>query len=509
MKKLNLGCGPHIIGGWDNLDLQPGAGGIVCDLSKALPYADDSVDCIFSEHFLEHLTRKDALSLLSECKRVLKPLGRIRLSTPDMRTIARDYLHGRLDRWAPLGFVGKTPCEHINAGMREWGHTFVYDWTELELIFNEAGLGNIKRKMAGFSDDPAFSKLETRPYFDDLIIEAQKPLAQSPPRVSVVMTSFNHEKFVGRTIESVLGQTMQDFEFCITDDGSSDGTCEVIRSFKDPRINFVELETNRGACYSMNQSIRRSRGRFIAIINSDDVFDAAKLQRQLDILERDTSIGAVFTHVSFIDENGATLDQDKLHLGNFNQLDYHRNDWLARLYINGNCLCHPSAMVRRECYLIEGLYDERFRQLPDYLMWIRILKRWNIRVIPERLVGFRHRLDLRNESAPTADVARRGTWELIQIAKEILSFSEQDFRHVVGLVLTDKPASWFESNSREFIFATLALKLASTPMIQAAMDLIYESYARAGSGGDFHALKLPSVLATLVNHRGFEMVAAT
>jgi len=471
-----------------------------------LPYDSNSVDHIFSEHFIEHLSRRDAELLLRECNRVLKPSGHIRISTPDLNTIARDYLTGRLDRWATVGFVGRTPCEHFNLGLRDWGHTFVYDWKELELIFNQTGFRNLERKPVRQSEVAVLSGLETRPYFDDLILEAQKPSGQTVPRISVVMASFNHEKFVGQAVESVLTQTHQDLEFCITDDGSTDRTCEIISSHRDPRIKFVPLGSNHGACHAINDAIRRSSAPFIAVINSDDRFYPGKLEKQLAVLTEKPSVGAVFTHVDFIDADDVPIPAADAALGDFSQVNRTRQEWLQRLYLGGNCLSHPSVLIRRDCYLLEGLYDERFRQLPDYLMWIRILKRWNIEILAEPLIAFRLLPDQRNESAPKPEGERRNLWEMTQVAKELIGFTEPDFKFVVKSVMPDVDDAYFAARTREMLFAEMALRMRSTPHIQAAVELIYESFPGAGSGSRFHSLKWPSILGSIVGHNGFTLV---
>ena len=501
MKKLHLGCGPHIFPSWDNLDLEPGPGGIVCDLSKGLPYPDASVDYIFSEHVIEHLTRDLALGMLQECRRVLKSDATIRIATPDMKVAARDYLDGRITRWEHGGFRPQTPCQMINDSMRLWGHQFVYDWTELELLFNQAGFSNIMRMPYRVSDVVELNGLETRGFFEDLILEATNSPRSELPLISVVMSSYNHGRFVGRSILSVLNQTLQNIELVITDDGSSDDTCDVIRSFTDPRINFVAMGENRGACYSMNRAIRRSRAPYIAVINSDDTFAPDKLEKQLQVLQGNPGVGAVFTHVNFINEDDQIVDAN---LGDFNQPNYRRQDWLAKLFLSGNCLAHPSALIRRACYLQEGFYDERFRQLPDYLMWLRLLKTWDFMVLPERLINFRRLNNAGNESAASPDVLRRAFWESKQLIKEIMSLSQADFLHVAKFISKKSP-EWMVANPRAIVLADIALQVGKPILIQAAMELLYEHTPDRGSGGTYHGLKVPSVYATLVTHKGFEL----
>jgi hypothetical protein len=154
------------------------------------------------------------------------------------------------------------------------------------------------------------------------------------------------------------------------------------------------------------------------------------------------------------------------------------------------------------CYLQAGHYDERFRQLPDYLMWLRILKNWDIHVMSESLIKFRIHENQMNESAPTPAVVRRCQWESIQIYKEIMSLNVNDFRYLVESVLPDLKDTVIDGQPREVIFAKIALHKQNFLMIESAIQLLYELTPEKGSGGSFHELKLPSVLATLIQHAG-------
>src|SRR5271157_850227 len=101
------------------------------------------------------------------------------------------------------------------------------------------------------------------------------------PRLSVIMPSYNHARFVGRAVESVLEQSFGDFEFIITDDGSSDGTPDVIRRFHDPRIDYERFPVNQGGCGATNRCIERAQGEYVALLNSDDFFLPDKLAKQI------------------------------------------------------------------------------------------------------------------------------------------------------------------------------------------------------------------------------------
>jgi glycosyltransferase involved in cell wall biosynthesis len=226
------------------------------------------------------------------------------------------------------------------------------------------------------------------------------------------MPAYNHEKYVRAAIDSVLDQSFQDFEIVITDDGSTDDTVAQIRAVDDSRVSLVALPKNCGACVAMNACIRRARGQYVAILNSDDLFLPHKLEVQTAILDRENNIAAVFGRPIFMQEDGTPfLDASYKDNVLFRITNRERHEWLRHFFFHGNALCHPSAMVRRRCYEEVGLYNSAFAQLPDLDMWIRILRRYEIKLLEEPLVGFRILPNQLNASAARPDVIVRDRWE--------------------------------------------------------------------------------------------------
>lgn len=172
---LNLGCGQHTMHGWHNIDLVDYPMIIKHDLSQGLPnnYQEYSVDFIYTEHFIEHITRDQAILLLKDCYRVLRVGGAIRISTPNLGSLIEDYRNNFIKRfegaWEP-----KTRCAMINEGMRLWGHQYLYDYEEILILLTECGFKDIRKKEYHVSDFSALRKLEVRPYRNDLILEAIK-----------------------------------------------------------------------------------------------------------------------------------------------------------------------------------------------------------------------------------------------------------------------------------------------------------------------------------------------
>jgi predicted SAM-dependent methyltransferase len=169
--KLHLGCGPRQLAGWANIDIS-GPGNLIWDLRRPLPVKPQSIRFIYTEHFIEHITRPDALALLGSCKTVLKEGGSIRISTPDLRQLAKDYIAGKMPTLSPELWNPLTPCAMLNEGMRLWGHQFVYDEDELVSLLNQVGFSRIRRMRWNESDLPDFRNLESRSNNNDLILEA-------------------------------------------------------------------------------------------------------------------------------------------------------------------------------------------------------------------------------------------------------------------------------------------------------------------------------------------------
>ncbi len=172
--KLHLGCGRNIMPGWENLDGSPEKGAKKWWAPK-LPYPEQGVDFIYSEHFLEHLPKNTAVETLKECFRVLRPGGVLRISTPNLRNIALSYLNDMVPDYSAVGWFPKSACEFLNEAVREWGHLYI--WDEKELATQLAKAGFTVHRTCHYKESlltPELRNLETRPNYGDLIVEAYK-----------------------------------------------------------------------------------------------------------------------------------------------------------------------------------------------------------------------------------------------------------------------------------------------------------------------------------------------
>lgn len=235
------------------------------------------------------------------------------------------------------------------------------------------------------------------------------------PKVSVVIKSFNHAAFIGQAIRSILEQSFQDFEIIVTDDGSTDGTPDIVRSFSDPRIDLQVFGQNRGISNAMNATLARARGELVAILNSDDFALPGRLERQAGFLDLHPGVAALFGMPLTVDESGAPTENYFDFRIALRFADFSRKTWLKYFFFYGNLLCAPTAMIRREVYSRLGSYDPRLTNLQDLDMWVRLAAGYGIHVMDEQVTAFRIRSDHQNASAPRPDTMLRAQFEYAQI----------------------------------------------------------------------------------------------
>lgn len=185
----------------------------------------------------------------------------------------------------------------------------------------------------------------------------------SAPKVSVLMTVYNGEKFVRESVESILGQTFQDFEFLIINDGSTDRTAEVLHGFQDPRVRIINNRENLGAYHSANNGLKLAQGEYVARIDADDIALPGRLEEQAAYLDRHPDVGLVTSGAEVIDENGLLVSVENDVLGPeqiYYSLHFH------------NCIFHSSVMFRKRTAMDIGGYDKTLKRASDFDLWSRL-----------------------------------------------------------------------------------------------------------------------------------------
>ncbi len=179
------------------------------------------------------------------------------------------------------------------------------------------------------------------------------------------MSVYNSENYLVQTIESVLNQTFQDFEFIIIDDGSQDSSFDTLKSFaaKDNRINVTSRE-NRGIPRTRNEMLNKAQGEFIAVMDSDDIALPDRLALQVAFLQQNPEVVCVSGAFEIIDDRGRFLTRLELP---------EHDDEIQRLALAGHCsIWHPCAMFRREAALKVGGYEESMPSSHDLDLWLKL-----------------------------------------------------------------------------------------------------------------------------------------
>ena len=223
------------------------------------------------------------------------------------------------------------------------------------------------------------------------------------PKVSIILTSFNHAQFIAQAIDSVLAQTFTDFEFIIWDDASIDNSWEIIQSYTDQRIRAFRNTRQQRGSWIINKAVAEvACGEYLAVHHSDDLWMPDKLAKQIMYLDMHPETAAVFTGVQVINEQGNIFTQiDHPYARIFEQPNRNRHEWLRFFLENGNALCHPSVCMRVACLKKLGGYRHGLGQLGDFDLWVRLCLRHQIYIVQEKLTAFRVLDGEKNSSAMT------------------------------------------------------------------------------------------------------------
>jgi predicted SAM-dependent methyltransferase len=194
LKKLQIGAGPIVLDGWLCTDINPGSPQIAfLDATKRFPFEDHSFDYVFCEHMIEHISWEDSMFMLKECRRILRPQGRIRITTPDLEVFTKMYanpsgsLNEQYIKWSTDNMLMWSDVQTYQPGFvvnnmfRDYGHQFIYDNTLLTIALERAGFWGVTRCRWGESLDQNLMGLESHgrtvgseemARFESMIVEA-------------------------------------------------------------------------------------------------------------------------------------------------------------------------------------------------------------------------------------------------------------------------------------------------------------------------------------------------
>lgn len=205
------------------------------------------------------------------------------------------------------------------------------------------------------------------------------------PKVSVVIPVYNGEKFLSEAIESVINQTYSNWEIIVVNDGSTDGSIDILSNY-NRKLSwkfYVINQKNYGPSIARNRAITKAKGEYIAFLDSDDTWLPEKLKKQVEFLELNRNIVLVYSDCYIIDSNGSMEENNY-----FYRTKPFKGKTLHNL-LNNNFIPTSTVILRRRILNDIGLFNIKFRISQDYDLWLRIAEKYTIDFLDEPLAKYR------------------------------------------------------------------------------------------------------------------------
>lgn len=241
-------------------------------------------------------------------------------------------------------------------------------------------------------------------------------MKKDTPLISITMITYNHEKYISEAIQSVLNQTFVDFELIIVNDGSTDKTEEIIKAFQDSRIIYI-FQENQGPSIAINEAILTAKGKYIAIASGDDISYPHRLQRQYEYISQ-SNYKIISSWINTIDDESKTIEGKNRWLNDINQYSRSRAKFFKDLWYEKLQVGAPTIFAERQIFIEAGLFCPTSIQLQDVDMWLKVIKKHEIFILPEKLVKYRIRSEQGNLSRNPENFSRWG-FELYEISRNL------------------------------------------------------------------------------------------
>ena len=202
--------------------------------------------------------------------------------------------------------------------------------------------------------------------------------------MSVLLLNHNSGRFINETIQSIVLQSYTKWEMIIVDDGSLDGSLEVIQRWEgcDARIKVIQLPQKTRKTKALNLGLARTKGEYIARVDSDDIWLPMLLEKQLNLMEQveNGDIGVCGANCLLIDSRGQVTGKKEFPLS---------HEECIRAFWYRNPICQPAALIRKCCFEQCGGYDEGLDYAEDLELWIRFGQQFRLTNLPEYLIKYR------------------------------------------------------------------------------------------------------------------------
>lgn len=200
------------------------------------------------------------------------------------------------------------------------------------------------------------------------------------PEISIVLNTYNSSRFVQETIKSVLGQSFCDFEMIVIDDGSTDNTLKIVRSFEDNRIHVYSYQ-NGGIAISRNRGIEKASAEYISFLDHDDIWHRDKLSCQLKALQESPKSALVYSWVNVIDESGNFIRA----LSKTHKSGHIYKDLLLKNFL----MTASNPLIRTSALVAIGGFDETIYGADDWDLFLRLTERHTVALSPHHHIQYR------------------------------------------------------------------------------------------------------------------------
>lgn len=297
----------------------------------------------------------------------------------------------------------------------------------------------------------------------------------SSPKILIYMSCYNHEKFVREAMDSIVGQTYENWELFVVNDGSTDATGDILATYTDPRIHYFDFKTNTqyvGAACFLTATCKEIEADYIACMSSDDKWEINKLEKQIEILMTHPEYKACLTWDKII-FSGSNEGMYKNNTQYSHKKNRNRFEWLVSLLLNGNCFNSCSMLMDKNIFYELDTININYRQLGDYRIWLKLAEKYPFYLLEEELTYYRRHDTNLSETSTSTEIAIRIFNEQYLIIREIMIPMEKDtFRRTFYRLLP-----YVECNTEEELlaekFMVLMMHNSSSVLEQVAMDIYY------------------------------------
>lgn len=262
-------------------------------------------------------------------------------------------------------------------------------------------------------------------------------------KLSVLLPVYNGEKYLNDSIESILAQSFEDFEFLIINDGSIDGSKEIIKKYNDPRIIYVENDRNLGLIQTLNKGLNLARGEYVARMDQDDISLKKRFEVQIGFMDNNPEFGVCGSWIKTFGDTKSKI------------VKYPNNPELIRAQLLfSNPLAHPTVIMRLNLLKKNNLfYRDDFKNSEDYDLWTRAEKSFKIYNIPKVLLKYR----ISSEQMTQKHQASQN--EMMKLIR--LKYLEPFSKHLNNqdILLFQEIGSYNSPNSTDFIDESMNLLL--------------------------------------------------